>query len=335
MARQKKQLSTLQLEYQHQLNRIKQAVRRAEKRGYVFDENTIPKTPQRITSRSVSKLQKIKPVDLYKKSVKFNEETGETIKGTKARKLERKESAKKAQETRRYHKLEKEQLDLNRENARQHQREQDEDFEEQTGHADYEQDANYFPEPEDSYDDYHYEEYEGYEDYGNSDQLPEPQPEQITTDIGYTIDPETGEIITEPEPVHEREKYNKLHGLDKYKPKTKADFTQEEYDNFPTSTDMIITQFRADIAHFPEVAEPMLGAWLNRVISKEGEDNTAIMLENAKADGVWIDYTIAYKRDSLIGMIADMLEYLPDVTPQFRKDLTEAFEFSEDWQNPD
>lgn len=87
-------------EYKKQLRRIKQFIKRAEKRGFVFDENIIPETPARITTRSVNKLQNIKPKDLYKKSTYKSPTTGVIVKGQEGRTQERKESAKKAAETR-------------------------------------------------------------------------------------------------------------------------------------------------------------------------------------------------------------------------------------------
>ena len=97
----------LQKEYNKELKRIKQFIRRATKRGYIFEENAIPQKPQRITSSSVNKLKKITPTTLYEKAKFVDTKQGKTIKGTEARKQERRTSALKAAQTRAKQKLEK------------------------------------------------------------------------------------------------------------------------------------------------------------------------------------------------------------------------------------
>lgn len=102
MAKRKKQTS-VERAYSKQIKRIKQFIRRSEKRGYQFDENVIPQRPKRITQASVRKLSKITPEHLYKKSVYGGEATqGEIVKGTEGRKAERSLSSKKAAQTRKY-----------------------------------------------------------------------------------------------------------------------------------------------------------------------------------------------------------------------------------------
>ena len=105
MARKRKTLTPTQQAYKKQVKRIKQFIRRAEKRGYQFDENVIPQQPKRITKQSVERLKKLTPEQLYKKAEYGGEATyGEVVKGTKGREIERKLSAQKAVETRRQRK---------------------------------------------------------------------------------------------------------------------------------------------------------------------------------------------------------------------------------------
>jgi flavodoxin len=96
----KKGKTLAEQQYNKELRRIKQFIRRAEKRGYQFSADIIPEKPQRITQASVRKLQKIKPTNLYKKSVAISEE-GYVITGTERRAEERKQSAQKAIQTKR------------------------------------------------------------------------------------------------------------------------------------------------------------------------------------------------------------------------------------------
>jgi hypothetical protein len=293
MATKKTKLTALQQAFKKELNRIMRGVKRAEKQGYIFDENKLPKTPKRVTSKSVEKLQKIKPSDLKAKAKKVDYETGELISGKKAIKQEKQIAKEKAKETRRLNKLNKE-LEQNRRKA---------------------------PAWEDDY----------YEDVYVPSQKEQKPAEPVTTDSGYKVDPTSGEILERPEPKTDREKFNKKHGLDKYK----EDKQQEPRIEYPTFSNMVISNFKADVSHFPAMAEPMLLSWLDQLISQYGADDVAEMLEEAKGAGVWIDYTVAYRKDLLLGMISDMMEYLPDASDWFKKDLADKFEYDEDWETPD
>ena len=75
--------------YNKQIKRIRQFVRRAERRGYVFPETIIPQKPKKITQASVRRLQSITPARMYKKAEYMDYSTGESISGTKARKAEK------------------------------------------------------------------------------------------------------------------------------------------------------------------------------------------------------------------------------------------------------
>ena len=96
----KKKPTQLQLDYSKQVKRLKQAIRRAEKRGYIIPDDIIPEKPKRVTRKSVERLKKITTKDIYAKSEKLVFETGELISGEVARKQERSEAAKKAVKTR-------------------------------------------------------------------------------------------------------------------------------------------------------------------------------------------------------------------------------------------
>ena len=133
------------------------------------------------------------------------------------------------------------------------------------------------------------------------------------------------------------DKAKRTRELNKYKPKEIPDIPIQpiEVDDYPRFSDMVISNFYVDISHFPSMAEPMLRSWIGELITQYGKDDVAEMLENAKADGVWIDFTVAYRKDLLLGMVADMMEYLPDASDWFKQDLAEKLEYSEDWESPD
>lgn len=100
MAKKKvKKVSELRKAYKKEERRIKQFIRRAEKRGYDV-QYKLPSEPKRVTKQSVEKLRKLTSTELYKKSKFVDIETGEIITGTEGRKLERKRSAEKGRKTR-------------------------------------------------------------------------------------------------------------------------------------------------------------------------------------------------------------------------------------------
>lgn len=220
-----KKLTQLQLDYKKQVKRLKQAVRRAEKRGYIVPENLIPKQPKRITKKSVERLKKITTNKIYSKSEKLDFETGELIPGEVARKQERSEAAKKAAKTRK------------------------------------------------------------------------------------------------------EKRYNAEKG--------ESEYYEPQYEEFPTAADIVIQNFRAELTRFPEVAQPLVNSWLNRLLNDYSKEDVAEMLENAAAQGLGIDYSIAYREDLLLDRLSEMLELLPGASTGNKMDIMEALEYEEDWELPD
>ena len=102
MAKRRKQ-TPAERAYSKQVKRIKQFISRAEKRGYQFSEDVLPKRPKRVTQASVRKLAKLTPEKLYKKAVYGGlSSEGEIVPGIEGVKLERSLRAKKSAETRKY-----------------------------------------------------------------------------------------------------------------------------------------------------------------------------------------------------------------------------------------
>lgn len=92
---------TIKSQYQKEYGRLQRAVKRAEKRGYFFEENTLPPKVKKPTRKSLERLRKVPTSSIYDKARVVIEETGEIITGTEARRLERQLAAQKAAETRR------------------------------------------------------------------------------------------------------------------------------------------------------------------------------------------------------------------------------------------
>lgn len=95
MARRKKNKTANQIKYEKQVKRIKNFIRRAEKRGFRFDKEEIlpSKKPKRITKKILQKLESLNPKKLYEKATAISETTGKVISGIERRREERREAA--------------------------------------------------------------------------------------------------------------------------------------------------------------------------------------------------------------------------------------------------
>lgn len=97
----KRTLSPTERAYSAQVKRIKNFIRRAEKRGYIFNENTLPTKPKRITQASVRRLQRLTPQQLYKKAQYSGQlSEGKTVSAQTGLQLEKRARIEKAKETR-------------------------------------------------------------------------------------------------------------------------------------------------------------------------------------------------------------------------------------------
>ena len=219
----KKKPTQLQLDYKKQVKRLKQAIRRAKKRGYVIPDNIIPQQPKRVTRKAVERLKSITTNDIYSKSEKIDFDTGELIPGEVARKAERSEAAKKAARTRR------------------------------------------------------------------------------------------------------EKRYNAEKG--------ESEYYEPQYETFPSAA--VISNFRAEASRFPEVAQPIINQWLNRLLNDYSKEDVAEMLEQAASQGLGIDYSIAYREDLLLDRLSEIMDLLPGASTGNKMDIMEALEYEEDWEMPD
>lgn len=99
MAKRNKQTEN-QKAYQKERRRLLQAVRRAEKQGYIFPEDIVPELPKRVTKKQLEKIQKTKPKQLYKKAEFVYQDTGEIVPAEQRKQEVKQEAIRKAKETR-------------------------------------------------------------------------------------------------------------------------------------------------------------------------------------------------------------------------------------------
>mgnify|MGYP000997138938 CR=1 FL=1 len=160
------------------------------------------------------------------------------------------------------------------------------------------------------------------------------------------LDTETGEITSGTKARTEERKESakkaaRTRKEKRFSPQTGAseiyDFDYStQYNSFPNGADIIIQNFRADtIARFPENAGPKLTQWLDNLISTKGKNDVATMLEEASYNGIIINEKVAYTDDLLFSAMADMLDFLPDASPELRQQLEYEWEYDEDWESPE
>lgn len=95
MRRSKTRLTPKQQAWKKEVNRLKRFIRNANKRGFIFPLDTIPTQPSRITEAAISRLRDLTPARMYSLGQYIDPETGEIMRGTKGRTLERSRAAKK------------------------------------------------------------------------------------------------------------------------------------------------------------------------------------------------------------------------------------------------
>ena len=179
--------------------------------------------------------------------------------------------------------------------------------------------------------------------------------EKISSDVLYKksryVDIETGEIITgivardrkrseaAKKAAETRRRNKKYKSLEQDIGPMRPDKSREDrsyykpyepYEELPRQEDIIITNFIETIEHFPEVAEPLLREWLNGLLRDYSRRDVAEMLERAAADGIGVDYTVAYDADLLIDRIAEIQDYLPGAS---RGNLNKIIEHLEEWEH--
>lgn len=87
-----------------------------------------------------------------------------------------------------------------------------------------------------------------------------------------------------------------------------------------------IEHYRAELGYYPNSAKPKLSAWLDNLIETNGAEAVAEMIQDATASGVELTSKIAYDDELLSGYVADMLNYLPDITDWYKAEILDEFE---------
>lgn len=91
-------------------------------------------------------------------------------------------------------------------------------------------------------------------------------------------------------------------------------------------SERILSNYRSFVRGFNEGAQAHLFTWLDTLIAKRGKQAVAEMLEAGAAEGVLVNYQIAYDEKLLTAYINKMLDYLPDIGEIEKEDILESIE---------
>ena len=152
------------------------------------------------------------------------------------------------------------------------------------------------------------------------------------------VDYETGEILTglDARKLERKASAKKAAKTRKKKQqKIQKPETQSKEAYYPSFTDIVISNYRVHIHQFNEHASSLLENWLNKIISTNGADDTAKMLNDGAEAGYIVTYQIVYKQEALLQYMSAMLNYLPEAGARFKEEMMDAIEIMEDWESPE
>lgn len=108
--------------------------------------------------------------------------------------------------------------------------------------------------------------------------------------------------------------------------------TQSKTDNVLENgiSQVIINNFKSQILHFPKEISDKVIAFINTLINEQGIDSVAYSLEHMPLQFHEILNKTGYDSNSAMQeFTSSLVEYLPDASDAYKKDLIEAFEYNE------
>lgn len=287
----KRTLSPTERAYSAQVKRIKNFIRRAEKRGYIFNENTLPTKPKRITQASVRRLQRLTPQQLYKKAQYSGQlSEGKTVSAQTGLQLEKRARIEKAKETRKRN-IEVKKAKQYDENIR---RIVAEELKYRQDKQDWKKNQNYEPE----------------------------EPEIVELAAGNDVDPETGEILP-PENNGWSNEELKMFDTIQVPERETTDatfFARTVIDNFYTRLKKYTNSDATDI----------MKNWIKTCIANTSENDVANMLQRGAEAGLVINGAVMYNSTYLYSYLTGMMEYL-DLPKGFKDDIIDSVEIDDDY----
>ena len=287
----KRTLSPTERAYSAQVKRIKNFIRRAGKRGYIFNENTLPTKPKRITQASVRRLQRLTPQQLYKKAQYSGQlSEGKTVSAQTGLQLEKRARIEKAKETRKRN-IEVKKAKQYDENIR---RIVAEELKYRQDKQDWKKNRNYEPE----------------------------ETEILELAAGNDVDPETGEIIPPENNGWSNEELKMFDTIQVPERETSdtSFFARTVIENFYTRLKKYTNSDATDV----------MKNWINSCIANTSENDVANMLQRGAEAGLVINGAVMYNSTYLYSYLTGMMEYL-DLPKGFKDDIIDSVEIDDDY----
>lgn len=156
-------------------------------------------------------------------------------------------------------------------------------------------------------------------------------PEELYKKSSY-VSRETGEVVEQSEARKMLRRLSAKKAGDTRKKKKEVTNRKDEHYNLNTDTSFFgrttIYVWKAELAKFAhgEFYELLL-SWMNSLIAENGEDNVAIMLQEAESNGVFLTWDVAYKENEMKRYTASLLDYMPDQGVMYKEQKLDALEY--------
>ena len=103
-------------------------------------------------------------------------------------------------------------------------------------------------------------------------------------------------------------------------------YNRPEISALPNFSTIIITNYLADMYHFPKTAYVIMKKLIDNLLISRTEDEVSEMLQNGVSAGLIMTVQIAYSPDQLSAFVTQMLEYLPDIGELEKESVTDSIE---------
>lgn len=178
--------------------------------------------------------------------------------------------------------------------------------------------------------------------------------ERLTPEALYKkskyVSRETGEVIKQEEARKMLRKSSAKKAQETRKKKKQVQAKKDEHYKLNTDTSFFartaIYVWKAELAKFAHGQfYDLLLSWMNSLIAKNGEENVALMLQEAESNGVFLTWDVAYKENEMQRYIGSLIDYMPDQGVMYKeeqldkleymKHLDSAMEENESWESFD
>lgn len=120
-------------------------------------------------------------------------------------------------------------------------------------------------------------------------------------------------------------------------PDDPTEIPTEHLKYFPSFNEMVITTFINEVRKYPSaVGAKMLENWINDLVSGLGQQAVAEMLQRGAENGLVVESSLVYDAtlNRVFYFMTDMMDFLPNVTEQEKKAMSEIMEQEESWDSP-